>query len=176
MTSQHANLTDTAQSTDRPYTPGEIQGNLEASLKEQFSSERFERAMSTLDRYGPEEGLRRLRENDPEVAKQIEQHQNRSRSSLPRSIGEDSDKSEEVSQMKVFMITWGLFCFLVIVGLFIAYATDQFARCSYDPQQIELEAEEECSPCEENLKQLKEAMERWERERKAQAIDRGDTE
>ena len=27
--------------------------------------------------------------------------------------------------MKVFMITWVIFCFLVIVGLFIAYATDQ---------------------------------------------------
>ena len=61
---------------------------LEASLKEQFSPERFERAMDTLDRYGTEEGLRRLRENDPEVASQIEQHRNRSRS-------EDSDKSEE---------------------------------------------------------------------------------
>ena len=45
---------------------------LEASLKEQFSSERFDRAMSTLERYGPEEGLRRLREDDPEVANQIE--------------------------------------------------------------------------------------------------------
>ena len=26
--------------------------------------------------------------------------------------------------MKVFLVTWGLFCLLVIVGLFIAYATD----------------------------------------------------
>jgi hypothetical protein len=26
--------------------------------------------------------------------------------------------------MKVFLITWVLLCFLVIVGLFIAYATD----------------------------------------------------
>ena len=51
---------------------GEIQSNLETTLREQFSLERFERAMSTLERYGPEEGLRRLRENDPEVAKQIE--------------------------------------------------------------------------------------------------------
>ena len=42
---------------------------VETILKAQFSSERFERAMSTLQRYGPEEGLRRLRENDPEVAK-----------------------------------------------------------------------------------------------------------
>ena len=75
----------TNQRTD---TPDEIQNNLETTLRAQFSSGRFERAMSTLDRYGPEEGLRRLRENDPEVAKQIEQHQNRSRSG-------DSDKSEE---------------------------------------------------------------------------------
>ena len=44
----------------------------EVRMKEQFSPERFERAMSTLDRYGPEEGLRRLRESDPEVANQIE--------------------------------------------------------------------------------------------------------
>ena len=43
--------------------------------------------------------------------------------------------------MKMFMITWVIFCFWAIVGLFIAYATDQ----------------------------LKEAMEQWERERKAQA-------
>ena len=75
-------------------------GGLEASLKAQFSSERFGQAMDTLERYGPEEGLRRLRENDPEIAKQIEnsrragveQRRNRSRS-------EASDKSEkEVSQ------------------------------------------------------------------------------
>ena len=87
--------------------------------------------------------------------------------------------------MKVFMITWGLFCVLVIVGLFIAYATDNFPGVpapqsrSEDPDksgQVGVEAEEECSPCEENLKQLKEAMERWERENKAQAVDRGDTE
>ena len=69
-------------------TPGEIQNNLETSLKAQLSPERFERAMSTLERYGPEEGLRRLRETDPEVANQIERHRSRSRS-------EDSDKSEE---------------------------------------------------------------------------------
>ena len=62
---------------ERPDTPGEIQSNLEITLKAQFSSERFEQAMSTLDQYGPEEGLRRLRENDPEVAKQIERHHKR---------------------------------------------------------------------------------------------------
>ena len=87
--------------------------------------------------------------------------------------------------MKVFMITWGLFCVLVIVGLFIAYATDNFPGVpapqsrSEDPDksgQVELEAEEECSPCEENLKRLKEAMERWERERKDQAVAASDTQ
>lgn len=48
----------------------------EASLKERFSSERFEQAMSTLDRHGPEEGLRRLGKSDPELARQIEAARN----------------------------------------------------------------------------------------------------
>ena len=60
--------------------------------------------------------------------------------------------------MKVFMITWGLFCLLVVVGLIIVYATDNFPGVPA-PQQVEMETEEECSPCEENLKRLKEAME-----------------
>ena len=77
--------------------------------------------------------------------------------------------------MKVFMITWGLFCFLVIVGLFIAYATDNLPGVPA-PQQAGLETEEECSPCEENLKRLRKAIEQAERERKAQAMDRGGTE
>ena len=68
----------------RPDSPSDM----EASLKAQFPSERFERAMDTLEQYGPEEGLRRLRESDPEVASQIERHRNRSGS-------EDFDKSEE---------------------------------------------------------------------------------
>ncbi len=69
--------------TDKsPDTTGEIQSNMETALKAQFSSERFERTMDTLEQYGPEEGLRRLRETDPEVAKQIE----------------NSRRGEEVSQ------------------------------------------------------------------------------
>ena len=51
--------------------------DIETALREQFSSERFERAMSTLERYGPKEGLRRLKENDPEVANQIERHRSK---------------------------------------------------------------------------------------------------
>ncbi len=67
--------------TDAPQTPtnfSTVEG-LEASLKEQFSSERFDRAMSTLERYGPEEGLRRLRESDPEIAKQVEKARDHNR-------------------------------------------------------------------------------------------------
>ncbi len=62
--------------TDVPETPTNLPAveGLETSLKERFSPERFDRVMSTLERYGPEEGLRRLRANDPEVAKQIERH------------------------------------------------------------------------------------------------------
>ena len=73
LTSQPPNIL----TNQRPNTPGEIPSDLEASLKVQFSSERFERAMDTLEQYGSEEGVRRLRENDPEIAKRIEQHRNR---------------------------------------------------------------------------------------------------
>ncbi len=50
---------------------------LETTLKERFSSERLDRAMDTLERYGQEEGLRRLRESDPEIARQIERRRDR---------------------------------------------------------------------------------------------------
>ena len=59
---------------ERSDTPGDIQTNLENVLKSQFSKDRFEQAMDTLETHGPEEGLRRLREHDPEIAKQIERH------------------------------------------------------------------------------------------------------
>ena len=78
---------------------------------------------------------------------------------------------------------WVAFCFLVIVGLFIVYAMDQLPGVlapqsrsaspdgiGEDPDksgQVKLQAEEVCSPCEENLKRLKEAIERWKRERNA---------
>ncbi len=72
--------------TDAPQAPTHLPTveGLEASLKARFSAERFERAMSTLERYGPEEGLRRLRESDPEVAKQVENARYRNRESVPR--------------------------------------------------------------------------------------------
>lgn len=66
--------------------------------------------------------------------------------------------------MKVFLITWGLFCLLIIMGLFIAYATDQLLGVPA-PKQVGLPVEdsgngaEECSPCEENLARLRKVLE-----------------
>ena len=45
---------------------------IEAQLSERFAPERLEKARQVLERYGPEEGMRRLREDDPEVATQFE--------------------------------------------------------------------------------------------------------
>ena len=42
------------------------------TLSEGFSPERFNRAMHTLNQYGPEEGMRRLKESDSAIATQIE--------------------------------------------------------------------------------------------------------
>ena len=46
--------------------------SLETALRTQFSPDRFNRAVKTLNQYGPQEGLRRLKDSDPEVAKQVE--------------------------------------------------------------------------------------------------------
>lgn len=62
-----------ADTLPTPLEPRTGKG-LETALREQFSSDRFERAMLTLERYGQEEGLRRLRKSDPEVAWQIQRH------------------------------------------------------------------------------------------------------
>ena len=42
------------------------------ALRERFSPQRFNTAMQTLNQYGPKEGLRRIKESDPEVAAQVE--------------------------------------------------------------------------------------------------------
>ena len=80
--------------------------------------------------------------------------------------------------MKVFLITWGLFCFLVIVGLFIAYATDTLPMQPQKQLAIDsLEADENCSPCAENIARLNKAIqEQTERERKAAAAATSDTQ
>ena len=54
---------------DMPELPTEER--MEAALHKQFQPQRLARAIETLNRYGPEEGLRRLKESDPEIAEQI---------------------------------------------------------------------------------------------------------
>ena len=50
------------------------ESRLEKSLRDRFASLRVKRAMATLNQLGPKEGLRRLKEVDPEVAKQLESY------------------------------------------------------------------------------------------------------
>ncbi len=53
-----------------PELPAEE--DFEKALRQRFSPERFNRARATLNQYGPEEGLRRLKESDPEIATHVE--------------------------------------------------------------------------------------------------------
>ncbi len=55
---------------DTPELPTEA--GIENALSEQFSLQRLSTAMQTLSQYGPEEGIRRLKESDPEVATHVE--------------------------------------------------------------------------------------------------------
>ncbi len=47
---------------------------LQETLRNTVSPERFNRAVTTLNRYGPEEGMRLLRESDPAVARHLERY------------------------------------------------------------------------------------------------------
>jgi hypothetical protein len=51
-----------------------FESNLESSLSKKFSMLRAKRAIATINQRGPKEGLRRLKEVDPEVAKQLESY------------------------------------------------------------------------------------------------------
>ena len=48
------------------------EAQLRNTLHQHFSPERLNRAMETLNRYGPKEGIRRLKESDPEAATRFE--------------------------------------------------------------------------------------------------------
>ncbi len=53
-------------------TPG---NDMESSLQEKYSTFRFRRAMATLNLHGPEEGIRRLQQIDPEIAADVKKFQ-----------------------------------------------------------------------------------------------------
>ena len=55
-----------------PELPTEV--SLEKALRHHVSPERFNRAIDILNRYGPQEGIRRLKEADPGAAAQIERY------------------------------------------------------------------------------------------------------
>ena len=86
MFSDDANTQQTGIETLTPTVPVSPElpthKSLETALRTQFSPDRFNRAMKTLNQYGPQEGLRRLKSSDPEVAKQVERL-------LPKPQGED---------------------------------------------------------------------------------------
>ena len=48
---------------------------IEAELTEGLSADRFDKVQQLIDEYGREEGLRRLRESDPDVARRFERRQ-----------------------------------------------------------------------------------------------------
>lgn len=54
-----------------------IQENFDTELRRQFSPKRVNQAMQTLERYGPEEGLQKLKAVDPEMSTHLQRMINR---------------------------------------------------------------------------------------------------
>ena len=65
--------------------------DIEEELSEGLSPEHFDKAQQLIDQYGTEEGLRRLRETDPEAARQFE----RERSPKPSRDVPEGEQSEQ---------------------------------------------------------------------------------
>lgn len=63
-----------SETTELPAFTSELLTNedFKKTLSEHFSPERFNRAMRTLNQYGPKEGMRRLKESDPAIATRME--------------------------------------------------------------------------------------------------------
>ena len=71
---QSQNLADVQGNPTELFTVPELptEESLEKALRQQVSPERFNRAIDILNRYGPREGIRRLKEADPGAAAQVE--------------------------------------------------------------------------------------------------------
>ena len=76
----HHSITSGAE-TKTPSPP--TAESIETQLREQLSAERLDKAQQFIDQYGTEEGLRRLRESDPEAAQQFERERLRSKTLQP---------------------------------------------------------------------------------------------
>ena len=72
---------------------------IKSQLRERLSPERFNNARQFIDQYGTEEGLRRLREIDPEAARQFESDKSRSGwrhpSEPPREVPDNGQSESE---------------------------------------------------------------------------------
>ena len=109
-----SDLSNVVESTPSPPNIADLEKRLtpegvEAKLEGLVSPDRFDKAQQLIDQYGTEEGLRRLRESDPEAAQQFEQEPLRSdpakrgprsdrrnlRSSEPSPDAPDSEESEQ---------------------------------------------------------------------------------
>ena len=66
--------------------------SIKTQLKEQLSPERFSKAQQLIDEYGTEEGLRRLRESDPEAARRFERER---RPPSAREVPSDAESSTQ---------------------------------------------------------------------------------
>ena len=72
-----SDLPDMVKTMPSPESMVDIEKNMtpagiEAELSEGLSAASFDKAQQLIDQYGTEEGLRRLRESDPEAARQFE--------------------------------------------------------------------------------------------------------
>ncbi len=65
-----------AEASNKTPTPPTAE-SIETQLREQLSPEGFDKVQQLIDQYGQEEGLRRLRETDPDTARQFEHTQRR---------------------------------------------------------------------------------------------------
>lgn len=77
-----SDLSRVAEPTPSPPSMSDIEKQLtpqriESELSEGLSPDRFDKAQQLIDQYGTEEGLRRLREMDPEAARRFESDKSR---------------------------------------------------------------------------------------------------
>ena len=85
------NDTDIGAEIEKQVTPQRI----EAELTEELSPERFDKAQQLIDQYGTEEGLRRLRESDPEAARRFERDRRPSRDAPKRDGYSDEEPPDD---------------------------------------------------------------------------------
>ena len=94
-----SDLSRVAEPTPSPPSMSDIEKQLtpqriESELSEGLSPNRFDKAQQLIDQYGAEEGLRRLRESDPEAARQFE----RERRPVPSRDVQDGRQPESGSK------------------------------------------------------------------------------